>query len=277
MVLSSTIHYVATGLDIQIQKKLLAPTGELVLQVELQLQPGERIAIVGPSGSGKTTILRMIAGLTQPDTGIISWNTSDWFNKDKKIKLPPQQRKVGFLFQNYALFPNMTVRQNLEYALERQQLSSIITELINVMELGALEKRYPSTLSGGQQQRVALARALVRQPAILLLDEPLSALDQELRTKLQDYILKLHDYYKLTTVWVSHDINEVTKVAQRIIRLQDGKTQEISTPPKPAEVIGEIQQIQTENNRQTITILTDSNEANPFIRLGEKVIMRPKD
>lgn len=267
----------ATGLNIKIQKKLLAPTGELTLRVELHLQSGERTGIVGPSGSGKTTILRMIAGLTQPDMGIISWNTSDWFNKDKKIQLPPPQRKVGFLFQNYALFPNMTVRQNLEYALERQQPQSIIMELIEVMELGALEKRYPSTLSGGQQQRVALARALVRQPEILLLDEPLSALDQELRTKLQDYILKLQDYYKLTTIWVSHDINEVKKVAQRIIRLQDGKMQEVSIPTKTVEIIGEVQQIQTENNRQTIIILTDSNEANPLIRPGEKVIIRPKD
>lgn len=258
-------------LTINLQKSLFAPSGKLTLQMELQMLQGERIAITGASGSGKTTILRMLAGLTQPDAGSIHWKSKTWFDAQQKIALPPQQRPVGFLFQNYALFPNMTVRQNLEYARERKQSKAMIAELLEVMELSELEKRYPNTLSGGQQQRVALARALVRQPEILLLDEPLSALDAEMRTKLQNYILKMHTRFGLTTIWVSHDRKEVEKVAQRIFQLHEGTLQPVDFQQPEIEINGVIESLQTENDQRVITIRTDLHPPAPQLTPGKKV------
>ena len=138
----------------------------------------------------------------QADDGSIKVGEKLWFDKAKNINLKAQKRKLGFVFQDYALFPNMTVEENLRFALEKGQPQEIIEELIDITELGALRKKKPSRLSGGQQQRVALARAMVKKPDVLLMDEPLSSLDPEMRSKLQDYIKTLHDKYGLTSMLI---------------------------------------------------------------------------
>ena len=210
-------------IQIQLYKSLLSASGKMALDVDLTIEPGEFIAISGPSGSGKTTLLRLIAGLMKPERGFIQLPQATWLDMKKGINLSPRKRNVGLVFQDYALFPNMNVRKNLYFALGEKGPSATIDELVKIMELEEMLDRYPTHLSGGQQQRVALARALVRRPSILLLDEPLSALDPAMRAKLQDYILRLHQRYKTTTVLVSHDFAEVFKMADRVIRLEEGQ------------------------------------------------------
>jgi len=210
-------------IELFLEKKLQAASGVMMLEVNSTIESQKMVTLYGASGAGKTSVLRMLAGLLTPDAGRIVINGTTWFDKNKGINLPPQKRKVGFLFQNYALFPNMTVAGNLEFALEKGQAGSIVDELIAMMELGALRNRKPTTLSGGQQQRVALARALVQRPELLLLDEPLSALDHTIRKKLQDYILRMHKEYGLTTILVSHDLDEILKMSDEVIHLENGK------------------------------------------------------
>ena len=195
----------------------------MVLDLELNIAKGEFVTLFGESGAGKTSTLRMLSGLLKPDSGIITVDETTWFDSHKKINLIPQQRKVGYVFQDYALFPNMTVRQNLEYALQRNQDKDIIEELLDLAQLNELQQRKPETLSGGQKQRVALARALVQRPDILILDEPLSALDLKMRIKLQEYLLQIHKKYKLTTILVSHDIGEIVKLSDCVFELQNGR------------------------------------------------------
>ena len=166
--------------------------------------------------------LRIIAGLLKPEFGFIKVGEKVWFDSQKGIFLPPQKRKVGFVFQDYALFPNLSVRENLAFALAKGEDKGKIDELLELMGLSELAKSYPAHLSGGQCQRVALARAIITQPDILLLDEPLSALDFKMRSFLQDEILKLTAHFKLTTLLVSHDIGEIYKLARRVIELKDG-------------------------------------------------------
>ena len=215
---------------IRLQKKLHAATGEMDLSVAFRITPGEFVALTGPSGGGKTTLLRMIAGLMRPEHGQICFGEETWLDTGRKVFIRPQDREVGVVFQDYALFPNMTVCGNLRYALQRGQPDGIIDELMETTGLQALADRYPGQLSGGQQQRVALARALVRRPRLLLLDEPLSALDPQMRERLQDYLLQLHRSYQLTTILVSHDTTEIIRLADRVIHLDDGRITEIGDP-----------------------------------------------
>lgn len=195
----------------------------MVLDLELNIAKGQFVTLYGESGAGKTSTLRMISGLLRPDGGTLTVGGTTWFDSQKNINLLPQQRRVGYVFQDYALFPNMTVRQNLEYALPKKQDKKIITELLDFTQLNALQQRRPETLSGGQKQRVALARALVQRPEILILDEPLSALDLKMRIKLQEYLLQIHKRYKLTTILVSHDIGEIVKLSDSVFELHNGK------------------------------------------------------
>lgn len=210
-------------IDIRLKKELQGAHGKMTLEVDSQIHPGDLTVIYGVSGAGKTSILRMLAGLFKPDSGKIEVNNSCWFDSEKRIDVKPRHRKVGFVSQDYALFPNMTVRQNLRYALDKGQPEKIIAELMDVTGLTQLQHRKPDTLSGGQQQRVALARALVRQPEILLLDEPLSALDEGMRVKMQDYLLMLHHQFNLTTLLVTHDMAEIFKLAGKIFILDQGQ------------------------------------------------------
>lgn len=224
---------------IAVEKRLHTASGEWPMQVELKVAARAFLGITGPSGSGKTTLLRMIAGLVCPDHGRIEVDGRVWLDTARGINVPPQQRGIGMVFQDYALFPNMNVRQNLEYALAKGEGKQGVEELIQIMALEALVARYPRQLSGGQQQRVALARALVRRPRLLLLDEPLSALDPRMRGHLQDYIRRVHEAYELTTLMVSHDYREVHKLAQRVIGLEDGKVVQPDWPDSVADANSE--------------------------------------
>lgn len=220
-------------IELNFHKKLTAATGEMLLDINTSIKKGSLVTLYGKSGVGKTTILRILGGLLKPEKGTILVNKTTWFNSDEKINLKPQKRNVGFVFQDYALFPNMTVKENLEFALEKNQSTKIVKELIELIELGELQNRKPTTLSGGQKQRVALARALVKKPSILMLDEPLSALDYEIRFKLQQYILQVHQEFNLTTILISHDISEILRMSDHIIEIEDGK---IIREGKPTEV-----------------------------------------
>lgn len=207
---------------VAVKKRLFASTGSMHLDVDFRIETGDLITLYGPSGAGKTTILRMLCGLAAPDEGRIVVNGKTWYDSVSKINVKPQVRNVGMVFQDYALFPNMTVKENLEYALKKDQSATMVEELLDLTELSSLANKKPVVLSGGQQQRVALARAIVRRPALLLLDEPMSALDTDLRFKIQDYILKAHRQYNLTTILVSHDIIEIVRLSQTVYHLENG-------------------------------------------------------
>ena len=217
----------------QFQKRLHGVQGEFQLDVSLEVAEGEFVALYGPSGVGKTTLLRCLAGLTSPDAGQLTVDGETWLDTAGRFNLAPQQRRVGYMFQDYALFPNMTVRGNLEFALRRGTGKQRVDELLDLMRLGELQSRKPETLSGGQKQRVALARALASAPRLLLLDEPLSALDPEIRAHLQDEILRLQRHFGVTAIIVSHDVGEVYKLANRVLMMEAGR---IVRHGSPAEV-----------------------------------------
>lgn len=210
-------------IKVALNKKLQGGEGEFNLEVSFELEQGDLLTITGPSGAGKTSILRMITGLMKPGKGVITVNADCWEDTGTGVSLPPNKRRVGFVFQDYALFPNMTVEQNIAFARDKKQGGPSVDELLYLMQLKNLRQRKPLTLSGGQQQRVALARALVRQPQLLLLDEPLSALDAAMRIQLQEQILKVHREFDLTTILVSHDLPEIFKMSDKVIRLNQGK------------------------------------------------------
>lgn len=216
--------------ELKVKKRLHSAAGEMQLSVELSLNRGEFVSIFGESGVGKTTILRILAGLCEPDEGYIEVDGKTWFDSEKGVNLPPQKRGIGFVFQDYALFPNMTVEENLRFALKKGESEEVVDELMDLVELRALAKRLPSELSGGQRQRVAVARALVQRPSLLLLDEPLSALDHTMRSKLQEELSKLHERFSLTTLLVSHDPSEIFRLCSRVVRIEQGRVVKDGTP-----------------------------------------------
>ncbi len=216
-------------IEIDIEKKLLGAEGKFNLKFSFSSDKNTFLSIFGKSGSGKTTILRIIAGLEKADRGKIVINNKVWLDTEKKIDIPPQKRNVGFVFQNYALFPNMTVLENILFAMNKKDKEKAL-EILKEVDLLALKDRYPNTLSGGQQQRVALARAIARNPEILLLDEPLSALDFSIRFKLQDLIKKLHQKFNLTTILVSHEPQEVIKLSDVVVHIENGKVLKVGNP-----------------------------------------------
>ena len=186
------------------------------LEVSLHIERGEFVVIQGPSGSGKTTLLRIIAGLEKA-RGAIEVEGERWLDEDRS--LPPQKRSIGFVFQNYALFPTMSVLENLLFV---QKDESFALHLLRLVDMIELKDRYPHELSGGQKQRVALARAYIRRPKVMLLDEPLSALDPAIRAHLQSKIKELHEEFGTTTFMVSHDVAESYRLADRIVLLERG-------------------------------------------------------
>ena len=216
-------------IEIAVTKTLQSVSGRLELDVHAALETGSFTTLFGPSGAGKTTVLRMLAGLTEPDHGNIVAGGETWFDAARRINLPPQKRAIGFVFQDYALFPNLNVRENIAYAAKKNE-TAWVEELLELAGLTALQNRLPPTLSGGQKQRVALARAIARKPKLLLLDEPLSALDAAMRARLQDDLLCLHRRFGLTTLLVSHDIGEVFRLSQRVLRLDGGRIIQSGTP-----------------------------------------------
>ncbi|EDP3002222.1 MULTISPECIES: sulfate/molybdate ABC transporter ATP-binding protein [Campylobacter] len=207
-------------IKIDIKLPINTAKGKKQLELNTCLKANEITAIFGESGAGKTTLLKIIAGLIKPEFGRIEVGDELWLDTQKNINLAIQKRKIGFVFQDYALFPNMSVKENISYAAISKQK---VEELLSLMNLENLAKIYPKNLSGGQAQRVALARALAREPQILLLDEPLSALDFKMRSFLQDELVKILQHFKITTLLVSHDLAEIYKLSHRILELSDGK------------------------------------------------------
>jgi len=218
---------------IRFKKQMHTPQGKQWLDIDINFPSGELVSVFGESGAGKTTFLRILAGLTQPEEGYIEIEGEVWFDSNKKMNRSVQMRKIGFISQENTLFPHMTVRGNLEYAWHGQQDFNLIPQWIELVGLKGLEDKNPDQLSGGQKQRLALIRALIRQPKILLLDEPLSDLDIQARLNLQDEILKIYAKTKITTVLVSHDMAEVFKLAQKVFVLDRGK---IIKSGKPQEI-----------------------------------------
>lgn len=216
-------------IEIALSKTLHTAGGRLQMAIDTRIDHGSFVALFGPSGAGKTSLLRMLAGLSSPDAGRIMVDRAPWFDSARRINVPPQRRSIGFVFQDYALFPNLTVRQNIAYAIQQGD-KRWIDELLDLTVLSDLQHRLPDTLSGGQKQRVALARALARKPRMLLLDEPLSALDTALRVQMQDNLARLHQRFGLTTLLVSHDIGEVFKLSQRVLRMESGRISQVGTP-----------------------------------------------
>lgn len=203
------------------------------LDVEIECHAGELLALVGPSGSGKSTILRTIAGLQQPDKGFIHCGHEVWLDRERNIRLPTQERQIGFVFQDYALFPHLTAVQNVTTALGHINANERIGrafELLERVNLKGLERRYPDFLSGGQRQRVALARALAREPEILLLDEPFSAVDQVTRRKLQQELAILRRDIQIPILLVTHDLDEAAMLADRLYVLHKGQTLQNGLP-----------------------------------------------
>ncbi|EPR1407998.1 sulfate/molybdate ABC transporter ATP-binding protein [Campylobacter jejuni] len=207
-------------IKIDIKLPINTAKGKKQLELNTCLKANEITAIFGESGVGKTILLKIIAGLIKPEFGRIEVGDELWLDTQKNINLAIQKRKIGFVFQDYALFPNMSVKENISYAATSKQK---VEELLSLMNLENLAKIYPKNLSGGQAQRVALARALAREPQILLLDEPLSALDFKMRSFLQDELVKILQHFKITTLLVSHDLAEIYKLSHRILELSDGK------------------------------------------------------
>jgi len=204
-------------INIDIKKELHGSNGDFELDVNLEIKQGEFLALIGKSGSGKTTLLRILAGL-EKSSGVISVNNQIWQDDNNFLKV--QNRNIGFVFQDFALFENMSVEQNLLYVNKDKDLAN---KLLEITELSKLKNRMPNSLSGGQKQRVSLCRSLMNKPKILLMDEPLSALDSNMRNKLQNEILALHKEFNLTTIMVSHDLNETYRLANYIVELNEGK------------------------------------------------------
>lgn len=234
-------------LDFHAKKLLHTAQGKEWLDVRFQLEKGQTLAIYGPSGAGKTTLLRILAGLTEVSAGHIRLGDETWLDTAARQHWPTRRRAIGFVFQDFALFPNLTVREQLEYAVPplaagRAMAASgstadaalpaapLIDELLALMELEALQQHRPALLSGGQQQRVALARAIARRPSLLLLDEPLSALDDEMRNKLQEYLGKIQQRYHLTTILVSHHLPEILRLADTVLVLKHGRIESQGSP-----------------------------------------------
>lgn len=189
----------------------------------------ELLVLFGPSGAGKTQILRMISGIVRPDAGVVVIGDEKVFDSKNHINLPVRDRRIGYLFQDYALFTHMTVYENIAYGinhLKRSLLQKKVDELIDVMRLSGLEKRYPHELSGGQKQRCALARTLATEPRVLLLDEPFSALDFQVREKLRADLLRIHTIYPITTILVTHDLEEAFMLGKKIAVINNGRIEQ---------------------------------------------------
>ena len=208
-----------------IRTRLNAGDSSFDLEVDYSLSAGSFLGVRGPSGSGKTTLLRCLAGLHRPDEGRIEQEGEVWFDSSKRVFLPPQKRLAGLVFQDYALFPHMTVLGNILYAAPDRDRA---LQLLELTHLGAEANHFPRELSGGQKQRAALARALARRPRLLLLDEPLSALDEELRASLASELSRIQRETGVTAILVSHSRTEMEHLCTEVLELKDGR---ITTGP----------------------------------------------
>ncbi|QJD95598.1 ATP-binding cassette domain-containing protein [Mucilaginibacter robiniae] len=270
-------------IKISVRKKLHLAHGSSMLSVDAELPAQAFTALYGPSGAGKTTLLKIIAGLLQPEEGIIEVNGETWLNTHRKINMPIQKRSIGFVFQDFALFPNMTVRENLLYALPNRKQTDVIESLLTKVHLKNLANRKPDTLSSGQKQRVALIRALMRKPQLLLLDEPLSALDDAMRQHLQQELTSFYQEYGMNVLIVSHHLPEIIKLSNQVLQLEGGQLIKAGTPdmlfnleqnPDQLQLIGEVlsvdeQQVKLWVEHSMISIPLSDNTA--LWKAGDKV------
>lgn len=284
-------------LELKNIKKSFTPGEDVLDDICLTVARGEFVTLLGSSGCGKTTTLRIVAGLEQTDSGSV------WINGQDVTKLPPDKRDVNTVFQNYALFPHMNVAENIGYGLKlrkvpRGEIKKKVAQMLELVQLEGYEKRKPSELSGGQKQRVAIARALVNNPKILLLDEPLGALDLQLRRAMQIELKHLQKKLGITFIYITHDQEEAINMSDRIAVMKDGRIEQIGTPdeiynhPKTSYVAtfvgnanilhGAAESIQGENaivkigNDRVIVKLETSQQdtgAKQYLAAGEKVTL----
>ncbi|MBI4489712.1 MAG: ABC transporter ATP-binding protein [Deltaproteobacteria bacterium] len=218
--------------------KVFGHNTRAVDELELHIKDGELVSLLGPSGCGKTTTLRLVAGFLQPDEGEV--RVDGKVIASPAVMVPPERRNMSMIFQSYAIWPHMTVFQNVAYGLKFRRITGgeadkKVREMLRVVKLESLADRYPAELSGGQQQRVALARALVVEPQILLLDEPLSNLDANLREEMRFEIRRLHDEFKITSIYVTHDQSEAMVIADRICVMNQGRMDQVGRPEEVYE------------------------------------------
>jgi len=262
-------------LQIVIEKELHGANGLLNLEIKCDIEQGEFVAIMGKSGSGKTTLLRILAGLEEAQGNIVM-NEVAWLGTKRPLAV--QKRNIGFLFQDYALFENMSVEENLLFVKNDKAFAH---ELLAITELLTLKNQRPNRLSGGQKQRVALCRAMMNRPQLLLLDEPLSALDSVMRLKLQDEILKLHQAFGMTSIMVSHDASEIYRLASRVLVLENGQIVKDGTPKEvmmgdKIGLEGELLTLDAEDigtllvGEQLIEVAFSAQEAKN-LKLGQKI------
>jgi molybdate transport system ATP-binding protein len=253
---------------IDVEKRMHTADGPMNLKVQTTIQSGELVALFGQSGAGKTTLLRILAGLVNPDKGTVRFGNTLWFDFVKQINIVPQLRNISLMFQDFALFPNMTVEQNIRFAQPEKNEASV-NDLVGIFGLSEFRSRKPGSLSGGQKQRVALARALARKPQLLLLDEPLSALDAEMRNTLQNEITQAHQILGVTTLIVSHDLNEVFRLATQVICLENGIVTRIGTPGDvfldnsisgKVQITGQIARIDKQDTIYIVTVISGNNQ-----------------
>lgn len=279
-------------ISLQFKKKLSFSSSVGYLEIDQKISAEEFVVLFGKSGAGKTSFLKIVAGLINPEDGIIEVNKEVWFDKRNKINVSPQKRNIGFVFQDYALFPNMTIAENIKFAQDKKD-KSIFNEIVEICGIRGLLDRKPNSLSGGQKQRIALARAVAKKPAILILDEPLSALDGETRLILQNELAEIHKTFKLTTIMVSHDIAEIAKLADRVLVLEEGKIKEHGEPVSifskgkvsgKVKIIGEIIKIVKEDVVYIVTVASGNNiikaiateEDKKDLLVGDKVMLSSK-
>ena len=280
-------------IEIDIKKKLSSSDGEMMLSLNQSIEKGEFIGLYGPSGAGKTSTLEMIAGLMKPDEGYIKVNGKYWYQQKAARQFPMQERNIAYMFQDYALFPNMSIEENITFAAANKANKQFTKELMSTMGLTELANKKPATLSGGQKQRVALARALAQQPDILLLDEPLSALDTKVRLELQDYLSKYHKSLGLTTIMISHDISELVKLTDRVLQLDKGQVIKEGSPQDlfmnktvsgKFKFTGEVIGLQQQGFLYIVTVLIQNNPIRVIaqqseiddIRIGDTVVVASK-